>query len=104
MAHADQVVAIEVDAGLLARLRGGFADEPRVTLIHGDILETDLKPWAPAALVGNLPYYITSPILEKYFALGPEFPTAVFLMQREVAGRLTAAPGSRDYGFLTVET
>jgi 16S rRNA (adenine1518-N6/adenine1519-N6)-dimethyltransferase len=55
-----------------------------------------------APIAGNLPYYITSPILERTLRLRP--PRAVFLLQKEVAHRLVARPGSRDYGYLTVAT
>jgi 16S rRNA (adenine1518-N6/adenine1519-N6)-dimethyltransferase len=55
-------------------------------------------------VVGNLPYYITSPILEKVLDLGPLVSRAVFLVQEEVARRLAAAPGTPDFGFLTVRT
>ena len=57
---------------------------------------------ARAAIAGNLPYYITSPILDRTVRLAP--PRAVFLVQKEVAARLVAHPGQRDYGFLTVRT
>ena len=53
-------------------------------------------------ITGNLPYYITSPIIEKFLALDDRFHLAVFLVQKEVAERLSAKPGSRAYGFLTV--
>ncbi len=55
-------------------------------------------------MAGNLPYYITSPILQKTLALGAQLNRAVFLVQKEVAERLTARPGSRDYGYLSVQT
>jgi 16S rRNA (adenine1518-N6/adenine1519-N6)-dimethyltransferase len=55
-------------------------------------------------VIGNLPYYITSPIIEKFLALDGRFSLAVFLMQWEVAERLLARPGSRDYSYLTVAT
>ncbi len=55
-------------------------------------------------MAGNLPYYITSPIVEKTLALGPLLERAVFLVQLEVAERLTARPGTRNYGFLSVQT
>lgn len=55
-------------------------------------------------ITGNLPYYITSPIIDKFLALDERFPLAVFLMQEEVAGRLLAPPGTRAYGYLTVAT
>ena len=58
--------------------------------------------WGPAVIAGNLPYYAATPIIEKTLA-GP-FRRAVFLVQKEVAARLTAAPGSRDYGYLSIRT
>ena len=66
------------------------------------MLETDLAQWGRAAMAGNLPYYIASPILEKVLPLNP--PRAVFLIQKEVAERLAARPGDREYGYLTVRT
>jgi 16S rRNA (adenine1518-N6/adenine1519-N6)-dimethyltransferase len=73
--------------------------------IHqGDALESNLAEWGPAVIAGNLPYYITSPIVERFLQLDPTFPLAVFLMQLEVAQRLLAKPHSRDYGYLTVAT
>ena len=56
----------------------------------------------PVTVTGNLPYYITSPIIEKVLALRSVLQHAVFLVQREVAERIVAGPGSRDYGFLSV--
>jgi 16S rRNA (adenine1518-N6/adenine1519-N6)-dimethyltransferase len=76
----------------------------RLELIEGDVLKTDLTAFGPVVIVGNLPYYITSPILEKVFAMGGLWRRAVFLVQAEVAARLAASPGSRDYGYLTVQT
>jgi 16S rRNA (adenine1518-N6/adenine1519-N6)-dimethyltransferase len=83
-------------------LREKFAGDPRLEIVHGDVLQTDLAQWGPAPVAGNLPYYITSPILEKTARV--RAPRAVFLVQKEVAERLAAQPGSRDYGFLTVQT
>jgi len=100
--RARRVVAIELDPYLADHLRTRFDNEQRLEIVQADVLATDLAQWSPAPIVGNLPYYITSPILEKTVRL--RFPRAVFLMQKEVAERLTAAPGSRDYGFLTVQT
>jgi 16S rRNA (adenine1518-N6/adenine1519-N6)-dimethyltransferase len=96
-----RLVAIELDSLLAAALRVRF---PRVEVIHADVLATDLAQWGPAVVTGNLPYYITSPILERICALGPSLASAVVLMQLEVAQRLVAKPGTRDYGFLTVST
>ena len=86
-------------------LRQKFATqiaEGRFELIESDILKADLTQWGPAPIAGNLPYYITSPILEKVFATGPVWTQAVFLVQAEVATRICAGPGSRDYGYLSV--
>jgi len=97
--RAKRLVAIELDAGLAHGLREAF---PQVTVIEADVLEVDLGQWGPAVVAGNLPYYITSPILEKLFSMGTALRRAVVLVQLEVAERLTALPGSRDYGYLTV--
>ncbi len=99
--RADRVVAIELDPVLAAGLRQRF---PQVEVVEADVLETDLSQWGPAALAGNLPYYITSPILERIFSMGAALRRAVVLVQLEVAQRLVAKPGTRDYGFLTVQT
>jgi 16S rRNA (adenine1518-N6/adenine1519-N6)-dimethyltransferase len=107
LAQASKVIAIEVDPVLVHYLRQKFRDalsSEHLVLIEGDILKTDLAAFGPAAIAGNLPYYITSPILAKVFALGGLWNRAVFLMQAEVAERLTAVPGTRDFGYLTVET
>ncbi len=68
------------------------------------MLKTGVSAWGPAAIAGNLPYYITSPILETVFATGANWLRAVFLVQAEVAARLAAEPGSRDFGYLSVQT
>ena len=106
---ASKVVAVEVDPYLVHYLRQKFAgalDSGRLSLIEGDILKTDLaclinQEDGRAAIAGNLPYYITSPILERIFALAG-WQRAVFLVQQEVAARLAASPGSRTYGYLSV--
>lgn len=98
--RAARVVAVELDPHLAEHLQQRFAAEPRLQIVHADVLETDLAQWGRAPIAGNLPYYITSPILEKVAAL--DVPRAVFLIQKEVAERLVAQPGSRDYGLLTV--
>jgi 16S rRNA (adenine1518-N6/adenine1519-N6)-dimethyltransferase len=102
--RADRIVAIEVDPVLIPYLRHKFRDAPNLTVVEGDVLTTGLGQWGPAVIAGNLPYYITSPILSRVFALGDGWHGSVFLVQKEVAERLTAAPGSRDYGYLTVQT
>jgi 16S rRNA (adenine1518-N6/adenine1519-N6)-dimethyltransferase len=98
------VVAIEVDQVLVQYLRARFREEPKLAIVEGDVLKVDLTQWGPVSVAGNLPYYITSPIVEKVLGIGTSLRSAVFLVQKEVAERLTAAPGVRDYGFLTVAT
>ena len=72
-------------------------------MAHADVLKSDLGQWGPVQVAGNLPYYITSPIVEHVLALGPNLLHAVFLVQKEVAERIAARPGSRDYGYLSVQ-
>jgi 16S rRNA (adenine1518-N6/adenine1519-N6)-dimethyltransferase len=103
--RARKLVAIEVDTVLVHYLRQRFHDAVeagRLILVEGDILRTDLTQWGPAVLAGNLPYYITSPILARIFEAPQAWTRAVFLVQAEVAARLAASPGSRDYGYLSV--
>lgn len=102
--RADRVIAIEIDPVLVHYLQAKFRDEPRLAIVAADVLKTDLAQWGPATIAGNLPYYITSPIIEKTLALAPPVHRAVLLVQKEVAERLTASPGSREYGFLSVQT
>jgi 16S rRNA (adenine1518-N6/adenine1519-N6)-dimethyltransferase len=96
--RADRLIAVELDPYLADHLRSRYSAD----VVHADVLSTDLAQWGRPVIAGNLPYYITSPILEKVLRL--DFIRAVFLIQKEVADRLAAAPGSRDYGFLTVQT
>jgi 16S rRNA (adenine1518-N6/adenine1519-N6)-dimethyltransferase len=105
LARAQRVVAIEVDTPLIHYLRQKFhpaLEEGRLTLVEDDILKTSLDTWGRAVIAGNLPYYITSPILESVFRLESNWVRAVFLVQAEVATRIAAGPGSRDYGYLSV--
>lgn len=102
--RAGRVVAIEVDALMVARLRERFAGDPRLAIVHADVLSTDLSQWGPAAVAGNLPYYIASPIVRRVLSMSPPPKRVVVLVQKEVAQRLAARPGSRDYGLLTAET
>ena len=100
--RASRVIAIEVDRELVDQLRARFAGEPRLEIVHADVLRTDLAQWGLAPIVGNLPYYIATPIIGSVVRL--PVPRAVFLIQKEVALRLVAKPGDRDYGYLTVQT
>ncbi len=104
LGHAVRVVAIELDRQLAAALRTRYAGESRLSVVEGDVLD---HPLAAAAgtddyvLAGNVPYYITTPIL--FHALRPpRARRAVYLVQREVAERIVAAPGAESYGALSV--
>ena len=100
--RAKRVIAIEIDPVLVEYLRAKYRNEPRLTLVEADVLKTDLAQWGPAVVAGNLPYYITSPIIEQVLKLGNMVQRAVFLVQKEVAERMTTGPGTRDYGYLSV--
>ncbi len=112
-----RLIAIELDRVLAAQLRMKFSLYPNVEIIEGDVLAIDFstlfgpKPGAsrpglvqtpkPVPVVGNLPYYITSDILLRLFEFRESFSTIVVMVQKEVADRLAASPGSRDYGLLS---
>jgi 16S rRNA (adenine1518-N6/adenine1519-N6)-dimethyltransferase len=78
--RAARVVAVEIDPFLVEHLRRKFAAEPRLAVVHADVLTTDLAQWGRAPVAGNLPYYITSPILEQ--TVRANVPRAVFLIQK----------------------
>jgi 16S rRNA (adenine1518-N6/adenine1519-N6)-dimethyltransferase len=117
VARARRVIAIEFDKVLAAQLRMRFALASNVEIIEGDVLAIDFdtifgpKPGIsrpgleyapdPASLVGNLPYYITSDILLRLFEYRRYFDNLIIMVQREVADRIVAKPGSRDYGLLS---
>lgn len=96
------VHAIELDPEMVARLAKRFPEHPQLTVHHQDVLDTDLTEWGPAAIAGNLPYYITSPILERIQRARWAIGSATLLIQKEVADRVMAKPRTRDYGYLTV--
>jgi 16S rRNA (adenine1518-N6/adenine1519-N6)-dimethyltransferase len=104
LSRTDELHVIELHRVLADSLRREFASRTNVHVHEADVMEVDLSQWGAATIVGNLPYYITSPIIRKFLDLNEGFPVAVFLMQREVAERLLALPGTRDYGYLTVMT
>lgn len=112
--RAGALVAIEVDPALVGDLRHMFKDADNVHIIHGDILSCDLRTIvkryseslpAPhkALVVANLPYYITTPILNKLLSDPRLFAEWTIMVQLEVAQKLTADPGSRDHGELSVK-
>ena len=103
---AGKVWAVEVDGALVERLRQcGLAADPKLELIHGDILTVPLAevlPQRKIKLVGNLPYSISTPVLFKIFEWRAHFSTLVLMVQKEVADRIASAPGSKDYGTLSI--
>lgn len=94
----NEIVAIEIDPDLAARLRSRFGG--RITVINEDALEFPL-PARPFRAVGNLPYNVGTPILRRVVE-SPHLRRAVFMLQKEVADRLVAKPATEPYGFLTL--
>jgi 16S rRNA (adenine1518-N6/adenine1519-N6)-dimethyltransferase len=101
--RAGRLVAVEIDRDLAAHLRARYAGRASVEIVEADVLERPLSELVGGddfVLAGNVPYYITTPIL--FHALQPPRPRrAVYLVQREVAERVVAAPGGKEYGALT---
>jgi len=115
--RARRLIAVELDRVLAAQLRLKFGMSRNVEIIEADVLAIDfdslfgpkpglsrpgieLKP-QPVKVVGNLPYYITSDILLRLFEFSKYFESIVIMVQREVADRIAAQPGGRDYGMLS---
>jgi 16S rRNA (adenine1518-N6/adenine1519-N6)-dimethyltransferase len=104
-----KVLAVETDPALVRQLQARFADTPKVRVFHADILKLSLAELAapePARfrVYGNLPYYITSPILQHLFSSLELIADIHVVVQREVAARLVAGPGRRDYGYFSAVT
>jgi 16S rRNA (adenine1518-N6/adenine1519-N6)-dimethyltransferase len=107
LATGDLVHAIEIDPKLIARLRRLEQEFSNFHAVHGDILKTDLGAIAGGRhmrVYGNLPYYITSPILHHLFTFADVIDEIHIVIQTEVALRVAAKPGTRDYGYLSVVT
>jgi 16S rRNA (adenine1518-N6/adenine1519-N6)-dimethyltransferase len=106
--RAHRVVAVEVDPRLAQLLGQQLGSNSKIEVREADILTVDLEAVChqhqaeKCFVFGNLPYYITSPILHHVFAYVRRIRAMSLLVQREVAARLTAVPGTRDYGYLTV--
>lgn len=100
-----RLTAVELDDGLAAELGSRFAGNPRVEVVHGDVLALELPAptgdWARTAVVGNIPYNITTPIIFRLLRL-PYPRDIVLTVQAEVAARILAGPGTRTYGALSV--
>ncbi len=96
-----RLIAIELDDRLIPILEDRFPDRERIQILHADVLKTDIKSLADEPLIlGNLPYYITTPILMKLTEDEVDLKRAVIMVQKEVAEKLTASPGSGKYGAL----
>jgi 16S rRNA (adenine1518-N6/adenine1519-N6)-dimethyltransferase len=103
--RASRVIAIELDRRLAARLREVIAPLGNVEVIESDVLAVDFEGLAKGAnfsVYGNLPYYITSPILHRLFEHADRIIAIHVVIQFEVAVRIVAPPGRRDYGYLSV--
>lgn len=115
-ARAGKVVAIEIDKHLIPALTENLKDFSNFTLINNDVLEVDFKQdiferlqsedpaFKPESVkvVANLPYYITTPIIMKFLEENPGINSMVFMVQKEVADRMSAEPGGKEYGALSV--
>jgi len=107
LANAIPVHAIEIDQAFLAGLRHLAKQFPNLNVVPGDVLEADIAAIASGRRIriyGNLPYYITSPILHHLFNFADLIDEIHIVIQSEVALRLAAQPGTRDYGYLSVLT
>jgi 16S rRNA (adenine1518-N6/adenine1519-N6)-dimethyltransferase len=101
------VFAVEIDPALIKRLKHLTDQHANLTVVPGDVLELDLPALAAGRRIriyGNLPYYITSPILHRFFSFADQIDEINIVIQLEVALRLAAEPGNTDYGYLSVAT
>src|SRR5436190_7411564 len=101
--RARRLYLVEIDRGLAARLVERYADRSHVRVVAGDVLELPLDEMLEepqATVVANLPYNVTTPILFRLLDLRARFPRAVVMVQREVATRLGAKPGGKEWGIL----
>lgn len=96
----NRVLAFEIDPELIERLRARFDDPARLTVLHTDATDASW-PDEPFWAVGNLPYNVATPIVRRVVST-PGWRRAVFMFQKEVGDKLTAAPGDEEYGFLTI--
>jgi len=108
LAHADRVAAIELDPELAQHLRERWwqeqsPEESRLEILEGNALEADWSQWGAGVLAGNLPYYVATPIISRYVREPGKLSSATFLIQKEVAERICAKPGGKEYGYFSVE-
>jgi len=105
---AGRVLTIELDDSLIPILKDSLKDYDNIELYHGDALKVNLEEVAkeylkePISICANLPYYITTPLINKFFKENLNIKNIVLMVQREVAERMAAAPGGKDYGALSL--
>ena len=103
---AKRVTALELDASLIPILTEELKDRDNFTLINKDALKVDFKEiinqWEKVKVVANLPYYVTTPIIAKLLNEGVNFDSLTIMIQKEVAERINASPGNKDYGALSL--
>nr|WP_298091096.1 16S rRNA (adenine(1518)-N(6)/adenine(1519)-N(6))-dimethyltransferase RsmA [uncultured Blautia sp.] len=106
---AREVTAVEIDDTLIPILKDTLKEWDNVTVLHGDILKTDIRKIAdeknqgrPIKVVANLPYYITTPIIMGLFESHVPVDSITVMVQKEVADRMQTGPGSKDYGALSL--
>ncbi len=105
---AGKVISVEIDKKLVVVLEELFSDHDNVTIIHKDILKTDIKAlvekeaFKNVKIIANLPYYITTPIIMGFLESDLALEKMVFLIQKEVGERLCAKPGTKAYGSLSI--
>lgn len=106
---AREVTAVEIDDALIPILKDTLKEWDNVNVIHGDILKTDIRKIAdeknqgrPIKVVANLPYYITTPIIMGLFESHVPLESVTVMVQKEVADRMQAGPGTKDYGALSL--
>jgi len=106
---AGRVYAVEIDDRLIPILEGNLAAYPHVHIIHTDFMKIDLPSFfedekidRPVKVVANLPYYITTPIIMALFESGVPLASVTVMVQEEVARRMQAKPGTKDYGALSL--
>ncbi len=104
LAAAGQVIAVETDPELCTYLRRRFADRGNVQIVHRDILKYNLEelPARKVKVVANLPYYISTPILMHLIGRVQRFSLILIMLQKELAERITAVPGTKKYGSLSI--
>lgn len=107
--NARQVLAVEIDGNLIPILQETLSGYSNVDVIHGDILKQDIEEIAerynggkPIKVVANLPYYITTPIIMELFESRVPLANVTVMVQKEVADRMKALPGNKDYGALSL--